>query len=382
MLNIAKQIYAGWNTTGVRHELPEAEVIPFGTSSNEKKRLETITKRYTTLKEHDNIPLPGFTLYKSERKNYGSADPTWLVIDPRGYLVRITNNNLEDILHVTGITEGLIQQKCVWAREDSQTKMILVPTSSTLYIEAFENTELMDARVSIKDVQIGDEVLLQNKITGTYMGVLSLYAPIDTYGTPRKPQVLLRRQIVMASKGRYHYQSDLKILKVTEKTKKPMTREESAALLNEEILRGKAYFGNTPHMPATGYYSARDMIKHVSVHAVPKLTLSFDEITKDEAIKLFREAASIADENMLVIEQPNGQKYLIDYPYASSTKKADMHAFEAYRICDLDDAAESIKLVDTGNSRGYYNKTKDVHDLDNFVKFYKIVKHVKKESYV
>lgn len=382
MLNIAKQIYSGWNTTGVKHDLPEAEVIPFGTSANEKKRLETITKRYTVLKEHDNIPLPGFTLYKNERKNYGSADPTWLVIDPRGYLVRITNDNLEDILHVTGITEGLIQQKCVWAREDSQTKMILVPTSSPLYIEASKNTELMDDRVSIKDVQIGDEVLLQNKLTGTYMGVLSLYAPVDSYGTPRKPQVFLRRQIVRVDKGKYHYQTDLKILKVTKKTTTAITREESAEAMNLEIAGGKAYFGNTPYMPTTGYYSTRGMIKHISIHAVPKLTMSFVEITKDEAVNLFKEAAAISDEGMLVIEQNNGQKYLIDFPYSSSSKKANMHAFEAYKIKNLDAAAEKIELVDA-NNRSYYNsKTKEVHDLDNFAKFYKIVKHVKKESYV
>ena len=84
--------------------------------------------------------MPGFTLYKTGRKNWGSADQTWLVIDPRGFLVRITNVNLEEILHVTGITEGLIQEKCVWARENSQTKMTLVPVTSPDYIEATKNT--------------------------------------------------------------------------------------------------------------------------------------------------------------------------------------------------------------------------------------------------
>jgi hypothetical protein len=388
MLNIAKQIYSGWNTTGAVHDLPEAEVIPFGTSSNEKKRLESITKRYAILKEHDNIPLPGFTLYKNGRKNYSSADSTWLIIDPRGYLVRITNKNLEDILHVTGITEGLIQQKCVWAREDSQTKMILVPTSSPLYIEASDNTELMDSRVSIKDVQIGDEVLLQNKVTGTYMGVLSLYGPIDPYDVNKKPQVFLRRQIVKVSEGKYHYQTDLKILKVTGKTKNPITREESVALINADLLKGNAYFSNAPLMTSSGYYSTRGMIKHVSVHAVPKLTMTFEEITRDEATSLFYNAALMSDKGMLVVEQANNQKYLIDYPYYSTkVTPANIHAFAANKIHNLDAAADCIKYVETdSNFNNYYRSTKtktnEVHDLDNFVKFYKIVKHVKKESYV
>jgi hypothetical protein len=384
MLNIAKQIYSGWNTAGIKHELPEAEVIPFGTSSNEKKRLETITKRYTVLKEHENVPLPGFTLHKNERKNYGSADPTWLVIDPRGYLVRITNDNLEDILHVTGITEGLIQQKCVWAREDSQTKMILVPTSSPLYIEATDNTELLENRVSIKEVQIGDEVLLQSNETGKYMGVLSLYAPLDTYGSTYKPQVFLRRQIVEISKGKYTYQTDLKILKVTKKTDKPLTREEVSAKMNAEILKGKAQFSNTTHFSASGYYSTRGMIKHTSLNAVPKLTLSLEEITQDEAANLFAEASAISDDGMLVVEDNRGQKYMVDFPYSfSATKKSSISGFEAYKIQNVIAGDEIISpiLENTGRYGGG-TKTKEVRSLDNFAKFYKIVKHVKKESYV
>ncbi len=386
MLNIAKQIYSGWNTTGTRHNLPEAEVIPFGTSTNEKKRLETITQRYSVLKEHDNIPLPGFTLYKNEKKNYKSADSTWLIIDPRGYLVRITNDNLEDILHVTGITEGLIQQKCVWAREDSQTKMILVPTSSPKYIEATENTELMEGKVSIKEVQIGDKVLLQNGAKGTFMGVLSLYAPIDTYGEKNKPMVFLRRQIVEIEKHKYINQADLKILKVLEKTTTPISREDSMAYLNADIGKGKAHFSTSTHFSPSGYYSSRGMIKLVSVNAVPKLKLTTEELTLAEAEILFKEAAKICDSTMMALEDSKGQKYLIDFPYSfSSTKKVNTDSIEVYKIHGITD--EYINSVVDGKHRhwSYSNtslNTKEVRSLDKFTKFYKIVKHVKTDSYV
>ena len=126
MLNIARQIQAGWDQ-GSSTELPEAEIVPIGNTTNEKRKLQGLTNRKNILKEYENIPLPGFTLLKTERKSWGSLDQTWLVIDPRGFLSRITPNNLEKILHVTGITEGLIQEKCVWAREDSQTKMVQTP---------------------------------------------------------------------------------------------------------------------------------------------------------------------------------------------------------------------------------------------------------------
>ena len=123
MLNIARNIYFGYDSAKGKYELPEAEVIPYGESANEKRKLENITKKYPTLIDHENIPLPGFTLHKTDRKNWGSIDQTWLVIDPRGFLVRISSQNLEKILHVTGITEGLIQEKCVWARENTETKI-------------------------------------------------------------------------------------------------------------------------------------------------------------------------------------------------------------------------------------------------------------------
>jgi hypothetical protein len=384
MLNISRQIYSGWNTTGTKEDLPEAEVIPFGLSTNEKKKLESITKRYNVLAEHENIPLPGFTLYKTNRKNWGSADQTWLVIDPRGFLVRISNDNLEEILYVTGITEGLIQEKCVWAREDTQTKMVLVPISSPKYIEAIKNTELIESRVDIRDVQIGDTVLLQNKLTGIYRGVLSLYAPIDGYESVQKPQTFLRRQIVEVSPKKYYYQTDLKILRVEKKSKKVITREESAALLNDEIERGVAYFSNTAHMSASGYYSVRGMIRHVSVHAVPKVTMSLEEITKDEAEYLLHYAISIGDSGVLALECNNKLKHLIDFTYAfmSNKLKATVDRFESYKIMDIDTGAEGFSLLEDTNRGWPNNKNKEIRSLDSFVKFYRIIKHVKNGSYI
>jgi len=386
MLNIAKQIYSGWNTTSTKHELPEAEVIPFGNSSNEKKRLENITKKYTVLKEHNNIPLPGFTLHKTDRKNWGSLDQAWLVIDPRGYLVRISNDNLENILHVTGVTEGLIQEKCVWAREDSQTKMVLVPVSSPTYLEASQNTELIEGKVNLKDVQIGDTVLLQNELVGTYMGVLSLYAPFDSLGYVYKPQVFLRRQIIRIEDAKYHYQTDLKILKVLKKTDNPLTREESMAYLNKDIAGGASYFTNIPSMPSSGYYSSRGMIKLASIHAVPKVHFTLDEITLPEATDLFHTALAICDSGMLILENTHGRKVMIDFPYSFSSfsgrTPTTINSFEIDHIEELVDEPYDRLTQIKDPSKSSYGKTRTRYSLDKFVKFYKIVKHVKQDTYV
>jgi hypothetical protein len=383
MLNIARNIYSVWNTTGQKNsELPEAEVIPIGESANEKKKLESATKKFTVLMEHENIPLPGFTLFKTDRKNWGSLDQTWLIIDPRGYLVRVSNDNLEMILHVTGITEGLIQEKCVWAREDSQTKMILVPVSSPKYTEAIQNTELIEGKVSMKDVQIGDTVILQNKLKGKYMGVASLYGPISGYSSSKdyRAQSFMRRQIVQIAHGKYHYQTDLKILKVTKPADTPMTREESMAEMNKDIEDGISYFSNDVRTNQR-YFSTHGMIKLTSTHAAPKVSITFEEVDEYGATQLFYDAMAISDIGMIAIQDNNGNNFLIDFPYSASQQAISIHGFAVIPIVgDLEDGVDKISTI--GNRAYYGSKDIKLHRLDKFKKFYKIVKHVKSNTFV
>lgn len=376
MLNIARQIQSGWNTSGQKHPLPEAEVIPVGESANEIKKLEKVTKLYNTLKEHENVPLPGFTLFKNGRKNWGSINPTWLIIDPRGFLVRISNDNLETILHVTGITEGLIQEKCVWARDDTKTSMMLVPVSSPLYIDAVRNTELIEGKVDFKDVKIGDRVILQNELEGTYLGVVSLYGPLDNYYATKeyKPTKYLRRQVIEVEPGKYHYQADLKILKVLQKATQDWTREQSVAHLNSELSIG-GYFTNSSLMTPS-YHPLHGAIRHISTHAAPKLTMSYIEVDELEAVRLFHDSKETGDCGMLMLER-YGKKYLIDYPYFMSSATISLQMFPVMEIEKL--SPENILLK---QSRNHSAKGKPTFGLDKFTKFYKIVKHVKKESYV
>jgi len=385
MLNIAKTIYAAWDSANQKYELPEAEVIPLGESANEKKKLKNVTNKYSNLYEHDNIPLPGFTLHKTDRKNWGSIDQTWLVIDPRGFLVRISSKNLESILLVTGITEGLIQEKCVWARDNTETKMTLVPVSEESYIDAVQNTEMIENKVDLKDVQIGDTVFLQNKLQGTYMGVASLYAPLNDYLTDNsyKPQTYLRRQIIEVQPGMYHYQSDLKILKVIKKTDNPMTRLESVEKMNQDIQDGISYFTSSTQMNRV-HYGPREKIQLVSIHAVPKVSMSFEEITLHEAELLFNAGMAMSDCGLLLLENLKKDKFLVDYPYIYTGNVASTTSFDTSKLmpCNLD---PKEKLVLSERRRSLWGGSRTISPgavaLDKFAKFYKIVKHVKDQTY-
>jgi len=387
MLNIAKTIYAGWDIINQTYELPEAEVIPLGESVSEKKKLDKVTRKYTSLFEHDNVPLPGFTLYKADRRNWGSGDYTWLVIDPRGFLVRITSQNLEKILHVTGITEGLIQEKCVWARENSEVKLTLVPVSSNSYVEAVQNTKLLESKVCMKDVQIGDSVLLQNKMTGVYKGVASLYGPIESYSydPEHKPVTRMRKQIIEVSEGRYYYQNDLKILKVLNKIIIAPTRQESIARMNKHIEDGIAVFSNSEYGLRSTNVSMQDQVRHVSTYSVPKVLLTFEEVDINAAGEVLNSAALTSDIGMLMLEDSAGSKFIIDYPYyMANSVSAVTHSFNVTKLIPMPlDKREKLILAEKRQSIFGSSRLRScIKKLDNFTKFYKIIKHVKDATYI
>jgi hypothetical protein len=263
--------------------------------------------------------------------------------------------------------------------------MVLVPVSSPTYIDATLNTELIEGKVNLKEVQIGDTVLLQNELVGTYMGVLSLYAPLDSLGYEHRAQAFLRRQIVKIEDGKYHYQTDLKILKVIKKTDTPLTREESVACLNKDIASGTSYFTNLPGMSSTsGYYSSRGMIKLASIHAVPKVPLTLEEITLPEATDLFHAATATSDPNMLILENIHGRKVRIDFPYSflnyPGKVPLTISSFEIDHIEDFVEPYDTITQIKDPDK--HYGKSRPRYSLDNFAKFYKIVKHIKQDTYV
>jgi len=380
MINISRQFYAAWNSAKRGDPLHEVELVPGGDTPGEKKRLASLTAKNTDIVEYENVPLPGFTLLKTNRKRWGSIDATWLVIDPRGFLSRITSDNLEAILSVTGITEGLIQEKCVWVRENSQSQMVLVPVTSESYKEAVANTILIEEKISMKDVEIGDRVLLQNKLQGIYMGTLSLYGPLFNINYKNKrheAQKSLRRQIVMVDNDRFYYQTDVKILKILQKAVMPMTKIESVAKLNESILSGKAYFSGTDDILLNNYYTTYGMITHVSTIAVTEVPLVFEEIQRDEFEQLFNKSLLNNTFGYLAAETEDGSKmYIQEATHKLSHQRVtSLTLFTSTTIASI--AKNYFELKE-------YNRTADNHQtsLDIFTKFYKIVKYVKKESYI
>ena len=374
MINLSKKIYVGWNTS--TSELPEANIIPLGESPQEKKRLDKFVLNNLVLAEHDNVPLPGFTLYNVSKKHYGSSDSSWLVIDPRGFLCRITQQNLAAILYVTGITEGLIQQQCVWVRDNDCATMSLIPVSAPEYIEAVQNTKLLEGKVDIADVAIGDTVLLRNKLQGTYLGVHSLYCSMykGTSTGKFKAQSMLRRQVIEISPGRFHYQADAKILKVIAKSNVVITRDAAAAHINQSIKDNlSTYF--TSYSRMTGYYyGSTGKVKFVSVHAVAEVQINLVEIDALSATALYYECVNNTDLGSLIVENAAGDQFTIDFPWWGGAASIPKNEFYINKITEI-----GASYITRDLSKGQYYAYRDT---PNFVKYYKIVKCVKNDTYI
>jgi hypothetical protein len=384
MLNISKKIYAGYKPT-IEGDLSDAVIIPVGDSAIEKKKIKTFLSKNKHYKELDNIPLPGFTLCEGTRLKYGSIDPGWRIIDPRGFTVKITSRNLESILLVTGITEGLIQQKCVWAREDSSTTMRLVPQSADLYAEAVLNTDILESKVNIKDVQIGDTVLLQNKIVGIYRGVASVYSSPGGHGLRHihKVSVGLRKQFIEVAPDKFFFQSDAKILKILKSTSTPMSREDSIAGLLESRISGRGKFAIDAQFYTSNYTTAG--INHISISAIPVVELSFQEVDKQTAINLCDAINNDENSLVLLLQDDNNKHYLIDHrPSYSRLSEANLN-FRIHTLVEdpfIIPPGGSIVTVDKYKSANHYGRNDRLYHLDNFIKYYKIIKHVKKETYI
>ena len=139
----------------------------------------------------------GFEIARSVRRSgwRGGSNVLWRIQDPRGFEIEITSENFASMIDCTTMINGVIQEECVWGREGSVN--VLLPTNSEPYKEATKQTTLVNNKVSLREVKIGDHVTLIDKSNksgnrdGVYMGrmfvVSSAGIPVQgsqSYNTP------------------------------------------------------------------------------------------------------------------------------------------------------------------------------------------------------
>ena len=363
MINFPKKILVAKNNTGVTN----ATVCPVGKTSGEKKKVESLrSSKY--LQEYDNIPLPGFTL----QEDGAYYKDVWPVIDPRGFVVYIDRVNLNKILSVTGITEGLIQQQCVWARDNSGITMTLIPVTAREYDQFVENTELLDNKPSLKDISIGDEVKLQNELVGIYRGCFNLHGPmLSDSDFDMSLQVMSKRHIIEVNNSWFYHSSNPSIVRIIEKTKEQISKEDTVEFLNDRIAKG-AFFSTSASTSLTQYWSTRGMVKLVTLSKdEPTLELVLDDIKHFESYTQSMKRLGTIEYDRYILEDSRGIKYALEYKYGG----CDIGYVYVSEIASIRN--NSIKFnTTTGSSRYGPTKVSSLMTISNFTKCYRLIKKI------
>ena len=162
--------------------IPIAFLTPYGTDSAAKKRMATAdswgNSRYYGSQEVaidpqtvDNVLMSGFKIAHSVSR-YSTSNVVWRIEDPRGFELEISSNNLSDLISITTIENGEIQERCIWARQGAQN--VLIAENDEVYQEAVENSTRVTKKASMRDVQPGNSIVLQNGTKGEYLGSFHL----------------------------------------------------------------------------------------------------------------------------------------------------------------------------------------------------------------
>lgn len=178
--------YIGFQARPSHDEVPLGFMTPDGTDKAAIKRKETVdnwakgggyfgrneAQDKLPPQSFDNKPLIGFKLGRNVRHGYGwgQGNVKWRIEDPRGFELEITSPNLAQIMGFCTIQEGEILEECIWARMGNEN--ILVPVNSDVYENAIKNTERMAKSASLKDLKLGDSVVMHNGDAGIYYGTM------------------------------------------------------------------------------------------------------------------------------------------------------------------------------------------------------------------
>lgn len=105
---------------------------------------------------HDNTPTKGFVV--AGEAGRWTTEATYIeIIDPRGFKVQVPVGNITTLMRTCDIIKGVIQEECVWGREDQH---ILLPVHSKEYTQAVKQIEKVDEALKLTDLVPGDWVKL------------------------------------------------------------------------------------------------------------------------------------------------------------------------------------------------------------------------------
>ena len=200
-----------------------------------------------------NEPQTGIEIVEHvSRTSKLSNNKVWRVKDPRGFQMEISSANFDELMNHTDVIDRTFQIPLIWLqRSKGGGSMWLVPAGSEIHQKAIERHEIRNKRVSLRDVNRGDTVQLQDGRIVQYLGGLYHYGsprPLSQQGELKDPTrayfyVLKEGQVPHTSStddpGELGKKNSLKVSQIVERADEPMTKTEVEKLAHDKIEQDK-----------------------------------------------------------------------------------------------------------------------------------------------
>lgn len=301
-ITIPTQMYLGmlWR----ENEVPLGFLTPDGTDSGALKRKQTVDNWVRSNQQHrSKIPidkttiknelLSGFKLSNSTRR-WTTQNVVWRVIDPRGFEIEISSENLMTLMSDTTIIRGEILGKLIYGRTAGSN--VLLHENSEEYIDAMKMTEVVSSVISIKDIKPGYEVSLHNGMELQYFGYYhtivhtSLKTSVDNTNPEMDTiRVSDRKTHVFCDKYKHKIViiTSPKVGKITSKSVE-FTPSQAIVLLSDMMT--KEFYG----IDSTGGYSHYDVIGFTP-NKKANLSFSYEPVTIEYVEEIYKKSNKLGN---------------------------------------------------------------------------------------
>lgn len=285
-INIPSRFFVGFQSQA-GDNVPLGVITPYAEDAAGLKRQSTVRSWASRYKQDklncvviDNKPMCGFRISRGLRRlGWRSTNVMVRIEDPRGFELEVSIANLIMLTDDNVIQNGEIIQDCVWARDGQQN--LLLPVNSQPYQDAVENTDRVSRKVSIRDVKVGNDILMLSGMAGKYMGFMyaqsSKLASNDSYLEPLQPSSKKSHFIRVENDGvvAYHGYSSMKISSITNAA--TFTKEEIHDLVSSDVKNETTTFT----LNSGNYYNTVRFISFERM--ITPVEASVQEISFDDA---------------------------------------------------------------------------------------------------
>jgi hypothetical protein len=302
-IKIPEKHYVGFSTRH-KNSIPLGFITPDGDDKAAQQRKSTVDQWSKNSgipsKVIENTPMVGFKLANAIRRgdSWGSGNVVWRIEDPRGFELEISSSNLSQIMLNCTIENGEILAPCVWGRLKAVN--VLIPTNTDVYKNAITNTKRANKLTSLKDVKVGNKIVLQNGIEGIYLGLLyPLVKNSITVRTHKKMHFIFNEDNKVL-----HINSNIKVSEIL--VNSTLTEEECELTANNCIIDRDVTVSSQTYLTFIG--AACDL-PTFKFNIIKNTEPGYDKVSRNNSLLLFYNNLWLAFDDYNIRYSANGHVF-------------------------------------------------------------------------